>query len=103
MSQFFEACTQSPVNLALSVMLVLILFYWVVVVLGAVGLDSLDFDLDFDGEPDIDIDTDLDTDASLLDAGLGTAILKFFHIGTVPVLILLSVFILSLWAIGVVS
>ncbi len=102
-SQFIEACTQSPVNLVLSVLLVLITLYWFVVILGAVGLDSLDFDLDLDGEPDIDVDLDLDTDGGLLHAGVGTAIMKFLHIGTVPLLILLSVFVLTLWAIGVIS
>ncbi len=121
MSQFLEACTQSPVNLALSVLLVLILIYWIIVFVGAVGMDSLDLDLDIDGEPDFDIDldvdadvdvdvdvdvdadVDVDTDGNLFHAGIGTSILKFFHIGTVPVLVLLSVFVLTLWAIGVLS
>ena len=119
MSQFLEACTQSPVNLALSVMLVMILIYWVIVIAGAVGMDSLDLDLDIDGEPDFDIDldvdadvdvdvdvdadVDVDTDGNLFHAGIGTSIPRFFHIGTVPLLVLLSVFVLTLWSIGVLS
>lgn len=102
-AEFIQACTQSPVNLALSVMLVLILLYWIIVILGAVGLDSLDLDLDLDGEPDIDVDLDVDSETSVLHAGVGTSILRFFNIGTVPVLILLSVFVLALWSIGVIS
>lgn len=101
MAEFIEACTQSPVNLVLSVLLVLIFLYWIIVILGAVGIDSLDFDLDFDGDADIDIDTD--THGAVFGAGLGVSILRFFHVGTVPVLVLFSIFILTLWAIGVIS
>lgn len=95
MSQFIEACTQSPVNLALSIALGFVMLYWLVVILGAVGMDSLDFDLDFDA--------DADAQGGMLGAGLGFSVLKFFHVGTVPLLVLLSIFVLMLWAIGVVS
>ena len=98
-AEFIEACTQSPVNLALSVLLGLILLYWVIVCLGAVGIDSLDFDFDMDGEPDFD----LDANGSLLHAGMSTSVMRFFHIGTVPLLVLLSVFVLAMWALGVIS
>ncbi|MEM6550608.1 MAG: hypothetical protein AAF750_00525 [Planctomycetota bacterium] len=99
MADFITACTQSPTNLVLSVLLVLIMLYWIVVIIGAVGMDSLDFDFDFDG----DVDLALDGHTSLFGAGIGLSFLRFFHVGTVPLLILVSVFVLMMWAIGVIS
>ena len=100
MADFIAACTQSPVNLTLSVLLALTMTYWLVVLVGAVGLDSLDFDLDLDTDVDLDIDA---SSSGFLATGATASVLKFFHIGTVPILVLWSVFLLSLWALGVVS
>lgn len=97
MSQFIEACTQSPVNLALTIALGFVMLYWLVVILGAVGIDSLDFDFDFDA------DVDGSGNGGIMGAGLGFSVLRFFHVGTVPLLVLMSVFLLTLWAVGVVS
>jgi len=99
-ADFIAACTQSPVNLTLSVLLVLTMTYWIVVLVGAVGLDSLDFDLDLDTDVDVDIDT---SSSGLFTTGAAASIFKFFHVGSVPILVLWSVFVLCLWALGVVS
>lgn len=65
MSDFIAACTQSSSNLVLSLLLALTMLYWLMVLFGAVGLDSLDFDLDLDTDIDIDINART-TDASFL-------------------------------------
>lgn len=57
----------SPVNMALSILLILLFIYWILTM-----LTGLDFDLDFDVEVDIDIDTDIDIEvdtATALDTG----------------------------------
>ena len=100
MADFIAACTQSPVNLTLSVLLALTMAYWLVVLVGAAGLDSLDFDLDLDADVDVDVDAN---SSGFLATGAAASIFKFFHVGTVPILVLWSVFVLSLWALGVVS
>ncbi len=103
MAEFIEACTGSMLNLIASVLLGLTTLYWLVVILGAVGIDSLDFDFDADTGLDTDLDLDTDTPHGMLQAGIGASILRFFHIGTVPVLVLWSVFILAFWMVGVLS
>jgi hypothetical protein len=50
----------SPVNIALSILLVILFLYWILSM-----LSGLDFDLDFDVEIDVDVDTDIDIDTSL--------------------------------------
>lgn len=97
MADFIAACTQSPVNLTLSVLLALTMAYWLVVLIGAVGLDSLDFDID------TDVDVDMEIDSSLMATSATASILKFFHIGAVPILVLWSVFLMCLWALGVLT
>jgi len=100
-SDFIAACTQSPVNLTLSVLLLLTMGYWLVVLVGAVGVDSLDFDLDLD--TDVDVDVDVDASTGLLATGAAASIFKFFHVGSVPILVLWTVLVLMLWALGVLS
>ena len=92
MTDFLQACTQSPVNLVLSVLLGLTGLYWLVVILGAAGLDSLDFDLDA-GDADVDGGGH----------GLAGGVLGFLNVGKVPLLVLWSVLVLSAWAIGVLT
>ncbi len=100
MTEFIEACL-APVNLTLTVILGLCVIYWLFVILGALDLESLDFDFDVDTDVDVDVDADVDIDASIGDASVGVSMMRFLNIGYVPVTILLSVFVLTLWTISV--
>ena len=93
-TDFLQACTQSPVNLVLSVLLCVTGLYWLVVILGAVGIDSLD--LDFDAG-DADVDGDVGAH------GFAGDFLEFLNVGKVPILILWSVLLLPMWALGVLT
>ena len=94
MAEFIQAIT-SPVNLILTVLLACCMGYWLIVILGVLTPDAFDIDLDLDGNGDIDIDTG--------GSGFGgTSLIKFFNVGEVPLMILLSVFIGILWFVGVV-
>lgn len=95
MADFIAACTQSPVNLTLSVLLILVAAYWAVVLVGAVDLESLDFDFDFESDPG-------STSGGWLNGPLGE-VLRFFNVGSVPVLVLASIMLAVLWAIGVLT
>ncbi|MGY8686980.1 MAG: hypothetical protein ACKVHP_04490 [Verrucomicrobiales bacterium] len=78
-------------NLPLTVSFLLVLAFWGMTVLGVVDTDSL--------EPDLDLDTDADADAHTLGFGL----FRFFNVGEVPLMILLSVLITLVWAGALVS
>lgn len=93
MSEFIDAI-MSPVNFGLTLLLVASLGYWFMVIFGALAPDSLDFDFDMDGEADLDLDTHSSTG--------GIALARFFNLGEVPLMVLLSVFLLVLWFTGVV-
>ena len=86
-----------PMNLVFTVMLGLVVVYWIMVILGALDVDFLD--IDFDSDVDIDADADVDFDGG----GPLRALLEFFYVGEVPVMVLFSVLALSLWTISVLS
>jgi hypothetical protein len=105
----------SSSNLFLTILLGLVALYWLSVIVGAIGMDSLDFDLDLDADIDVDIDVDVDVAVDIdadVDAdatGIGSAvggslfigILRFLNFGRVPFMVLLSTIILSIWSIAI--
>ena len=84
MFEFIQEIFAAP-NLFATVLLLLMVSYWLFVILGVLGLETFDLDLD--------ADLDVDVDASL---GLGD-LLRFFHMGEVPIMILASFFALFFW------
>ncbi|MCA9104730.1 MAG: DUF1449 family protein [Pirellulaceae bacterium] len=83
------------VMLPITVLLLLVVAYWIAVLIGAIGLDLFD----------VDIDTEIEGD---LDGGVGhgensggflISSLKFFHFGEVPFMLLLSIFTLCWWVV----
>lgn len=94
MSEFREildACFTAPV-LPTTVLLILVTAYWVLAILGGLGLDFLDFDLD--AETDVSLDVDADAGSFL---GFGLLGLRFFNLGDVPLMLWMSIFAFSLW------
>ena len=87
----------SPINVLFTLFLVTIVVYWLTVIVGVLDTDLFDIDL-----PDMDADMDAGTDAELGSGGMW-AVLHWFHVGEMPVMVLLSIFILSLWAIAILG
>ncbi len=88
MEQFLHSCFSWPTWPATALLLCVCL-YWVLIMVGAVGLDFLDIDLD------LDLDADIDAGASILQ--LGFLPLRFLNIGSVPTMLWVSVFALTFW------
>jgi len=118
MKELFDAAFAS-VNVIPTVLLILIIAYWLFVIVGAVDMDALNFDLDpgdvdIDADVDVDIDADADvdmdadadvsaeTDASGILVSLNS-ILGFFNLGKIPFMLLLSFFILPMWVISIIT
>ncbi|MFP4354956.1 MAG: hypothetical protein ACLFUJ_07495 [Phycisphaerae bacterium] len=92
MIEFFSFAFSASVAL-FSILTVVLLIYWSVVVLGLAGTDLFDIDLD------VDVDVDGEVDATEISSvgGPMEAMLTFFYVGQVPVMILLSILIFSSW------
>ena len=83
------------VNLISTTLLILVIIYWLMVILGALDVELFDFD--FDADSDADIDADIDS------PGFLRAILEFFYIGEVPIMVLASIFVLISWVSSVLG
>ena len=85
-----------------TVMLALVVLYWLLYIVGVVSEDALDF-MDFDADVDVDVDVDADVDIDAdVDVGSGgahplAAFLHFFHVGDVPVILIFSVLVVFMW------
>jgi hypothetical protein len=75
-----------PINLVWTVLLLLVIFYWLGVIFGLTDTEFLDVELD------------ADADLSFLDT-----FLHYFNIGEVPFIIIASIGILSGWSISILS
>ncbi len=76
----------SAINLPFTVLLIIVLIYWLCVIIGALDLSTFDFDFDMDGDP-----------------GAFHGFLVFLSAGEVPFMLIVSLMSLSMWAIAILS
>lgn len=91
MTEFIDACFH-VVNLPATLLLILVLLYWLTVIIGVMDLSTLDVDL-----PDMDVESG-DMSGSSADA-----FLEYFNIRYVPVSIMVSLFALCFWVISMTA
>lgn len=90
--EFLDACFH-VVNLPATLLLILVVLYWLTVIIGAMDLSTLDVEL-----PDMDMEGG---EAS----GIGNvdAFLEYFNIRYVPVSIMVTLFAISFWVISMIA
>ena len=92
-----------PVNTGFTILLIVMTFYWLMVIIGLLDINLFDIDLDSGLEADSDLDIDLDVDGEadingeIASGGIMRSVLHFFYVGEVPVMVLFSIFILTIW------
>lgn len=98
---FIEAVR--PINLPLTVLLAVVVGYWLLVALGAFTLDlegDISGDGDLNGSHDGDLDGGHDGDAHHdggAESGLFSSLLHFVNVGEVPMTIVGSILVLCMW------
>lgn len=97
MTELFQA-SLSPENVIYTILLVLVLFYWLSIILGVLGMDGFDIELDVDADVDIDIDADIGAGGSA--DGWFAGALHFFNFGKLPAMVIISFVILFAWLIN---
>ena len=99
MMELFQESMRA-VNLPFTVLAMLAVLYWVVVLLGVIDVDALDFDMDLD----VDVDVDVDVDGDIVGHGSALAsLVGILGLKNVPILLALSVYFISLWLVGMVA
>lgn len=92
--EFFNEIT-SAANLVPTVLLGLVLLYWIMIIVGFIGMDAIDLDLD----ADVGVDGDMDFDVG--GPGIFASLTQFLHMQDVPIVIVASFFIIFWWIITV--
>ena len=86
----------SGLNIIPTVLMAFVLIYWIIVIIGVIDIDTLDFD--------VDVEADLDVDGDVEVGGEGLAgVLSFFNIGHMPFMIFLSFLAFPLWVLSILS
>lgn len=104
MQEFLQIALSFPTVVFTALSLVLGL-YWLMVILGALDLDLFDIELDFDmdGDVDFEMDFDVDADADVAGPGFLMSVAAALGLGTVPVTVVSSFWILTAWLISFAS
>ncbi|MCC5849492.1 MAG: DUF1449 family protein [Verrucomicrobia bacterium] len=92
--EFYHAAFH-VVNLPATLLLMLVVLYWITVIFGVLDLSSLDFDL-----PEIEIEGDVGTEMG--HTGFD-AFFEYFNIKYVPISIFVSFFALAFWVTGMIA
>lgn len=77
-----------PYNLPFTILLGLVILFWLTTLLGAVSVDSLDSDVDLDASGD---------NANVGLGGMAAAMMRVVNAGYIPLTIVLSILILMMW------
>jgi hypothetical protein len=103
MNEFLEIIF-TGINAIPTALFLFVIIYWIIVILGFVGTDFLDFDIEVDMDVDADAEVAATSDGS---ASAGVAwinhILIFFNLGRIPVMIWLSFLALPLWLLTILT
>ncbi|MEL6636690.1 MAG: hypothetical protein AAFW73_16675 [Bacteroidota bacterium] len=93
----------SPANFIYSVLLLVVFFYWIGIILGALDLNAIDFDIDAEVDADFDVDVDADLDAGVASVGWWAGALQFFNFGKLPFMFIMSFTLFFAWAISLLA
>ena len=104
MLELFNA-TFSAVNIIPAIFLTFVVFYWLLVILGALDVSSFDFDFEIDVDLDVDADVDIDADGGTSDVSVVwlNNLLSFFNIDKLPLMIFFTLWAVPLWVISVLT
>jgi hypothetical protein len=91
MNDLFNAAIAAP-NILPTAMLIFVLVYWIVVIMGAIDVDTIDMD--------IEVDSDVEGEFSV---SWLNHVLAFFNLGRVPFMVFMTFLIVPLWAISVMT
>jgi hypothetical protein len=91
------------INLPITLLLIVMVLYWLSVIFGAIDIDVLQFDFDVEMDADGSLDFDADGDADIQGGGAFQGVMLYFNIGAVPVTIWLSILIFTCWVMAMLE
>ncbi len=100
----FFAEAFNALNLPVTILLGLVMLYWVISLLGVIDFEFLDGLADLDPDVEVDADTELETDSARTSGGgILHSVLNFLNATDVPLLFVISLIVLCLWVLNLVG
>ncbi|MGE9268044.1 MAG: hypothetical protein ACQKBY_08100 [Verrucomicrobiales bacterium] len=93
----------SPGVLPFSLLLVPVALYWLLCLVGIADLDFLDADFETEAEASVDVEGELSEGDSTQSGGFLHSVMQFFNATDVPVMLVLSVFLVLLWMFAMIG
>ena len=100
MTELFQAILSAE-NIIYTLLLALVLLYWLSVIAGGLDMNAFDVDIDVDADLDLDMDAEVDVDGEAGASGWIAGALHFFNFGKLPIMVILSFVILFDWMINI--
>lgn len=99
--EILQAAVQ-PATIFYTLLLAMVLIYWLSIMVGLADTSALDFEIDMDF--DLDTDLDIDTEAEVGSGGGWFAgVLHFFNFGKLPFMVVASFVILFQWSLSILA
>lgn len=92
----------SGVNFIPTLLFALVLFYWIIVSIGAIDTDFLDFDVDIDIDADFDAEVEIEGNSASNLFALNK-VLAFFNLGKIPFMVFLTFLAIPMWFLSIMA
>lgn len=90
----------SGVNFIPTLLFALVLFYWIIVSIGAIDTDFLDFDVDIDADFDAEVEIEGNAASNLFALN---KVLAFFNLGKIPFMVFLTFLAIPIWFLSIMT
>ena len=90
----------SGVNFIPTLLFTLVIGYWIIVLLGALDTDFLDYDVDIDLDADINAEVEVEANAASNLFALNK-ILTFFNLGKIPFMVFFTFSVMPMWFLSI--
>lgn len=106
MKELLDASLSTP-SIVPTILLMLVLLYWLSSMIGLIDLSFLDFDLEADKDFHLEVDKEFEFSGQEADNTFSIAwlnsVLSFFNLGHVPFMVFMSFLVLPLWIISLLG
>mgnify|MGYP000269700982 CR=1 FL=1 len=99
MMELFHAAF-SAVNFIPTALLVFIIFYWLLVIFGALDISTFDIEIEMEAEVEVDAEVEGDGNPDISVSWLNN-VLSFFNIDKIPLMVFLTFLVIPMWLLSV--
>ncbi|BDU50368.1 hypothetical protein [Haliovirga abyssi] len=90
------------INILPSIFLLIIIFYWLMTILGFFSIDS-GLDINTDANSDLELNSELEGDINLGNLSIASKIFEFSNMGAMPFMVYSTFYVIVLWTLSMLT